>query len=265
MTQDASSTTASGLRVHVAERTDVLVAALAEVLGTTPADPFTPDVVAVPTRGVERWVAQRLSHRLGTAERTDGICANVLFPSPHRLVSDALATTADEDPWSADRLAWHVLAAIDAHHGADWLRTVSRYLGDDQDEVRRGRRFRLAQRVARLFGAYDVQRPDMLRAWADGRDEDGLGAPLPDDLRWQPRLWREVRGRGRRAVPGGAAGRRRWHGSGTTRRRSRCRSGSRSSVPRHSPTATCGCSTPWRSTARSTCGCRSRRSRCGAG
>ncbi|KQY21481.1 exodeoxyribonuclease V subunit gamma [Cellulomonas sp. Root485] len=194
MTQAASSTTPSGLRVHVAERTDVLVAALANVLATTPADAFTPDVVAVPTRGVERWVAQRLSHRLGTTERTDGICANVLFPSPHRLVSEALATTsADDDPWSQGELAWHVLAAIDAHHGADWFRTVSRYLGDEQDEVRRGRRFRLAHRVARLFSTYDVQRPQMLRAWAVGRDEDGLGVPLPDDLLWQPRLWREVR------------------------------------------------------------------------
>lgn len=190
---DASTQTPSGLRVHVAERTDVLVGALAEVLAAAPPDPFTPDVIAVPTRGVERWVAQRLSHRLGAAQDADGICANVLFRSPHRLVSDALATTTDEDPWGADQLPWHVLGAVDAHLGADWLRTVSRYLGDDQDEVRRGRRFRLAHRVARLFGTYDVQRPVMLRAWARGRDEDGLGTPLPEDLRWQPHLWREVR------------------------------------------------------------------------
>ncbi|WP_246125494.1 exodeoxyribonuclease V subunit gamma [Cellulomonas xylanilytica] len=193
MTQTASSSTPSGLRVHVAERTDALVDALADVLAATPADPFTPDVVAVPTRGVERWVAQRLSHRLGTGDGTDGICANVQFPSPHRLIGDALSTTSDEDPWGSEQLAWHVLAAIDAHHGADWLRTVSRYLGDNEDEVRRGRRFRLAQRVARLFGAYDVQRPQMVRAWARGDDEDGVGEPLPGDLRWQPQLWREVR------------------------------------------------------------------------
>ena len=193
MTQAASTSTASGLRVHVAERTDVLVDALADVLATTPADPFTPDVVAVPTRGVERWVAQRLSHRLGTAaggrhlrERAVPVAAPAggrrARPRPPTRIRGART-----------ELPWHVLAAIDAQHGADWLRTVSRYLGDDQDEVRRGRRFRLAQRVARLFGTYDVQRPEMLRAWADGRDEDGLGAPLPDDLLWQPRLWREVR------------------------------------------------------------------------
>ena len=265
VTQAASSTTASGLRVHVAERTDVLVGALADVLATTPSDPFTPDVVAVPTRGVERWVAQRLSHRLGTAQGADGICANVLFPSPRRLVSDVLATTTDEDPWSPDQLAWHVLATIDAHHGADWLATVSRYLGDDHDEVRRGRRFRLAQRVARLFGSYDVQRSAMLRAWADGLDEDGLGAPLPEDLRWQPRLWRAVRDAVDVPAPGSSGSTKRWRGCDGTRRASTCRRGCRSSVRLRSPTVTSGCSTRSPSTARSTCGCRSRRSRSGAG
>lgn len=197
MSSEASTTTGSGLRVHVAERTDVLVAALADVLASTPADPFTPDIVSVPTRGVERWVAQRLSHRLGVGTAPDGICANVLFPSPRRLVGEVLAGTlgldGDDDPWSRDRLAWHVLATIDDNLGADWLGTVSRYLGANDDEVRRSRRFRLAQRVARLFGTYDAQRPAMLRDWAAGRDEDGGGAPLPDDLRWQPHLWRTVR------------------------------------------------------------------------
>ncbi|WP_421732975.1 exodeoxyribonuclease V subunit gamma [Cellulomonas sp.] len=196
---DAPTTTTSGLHVHVAERTDVLVDALAEVLATPPADPFTPDVVSVPTRGVERWVAQRLSHRLGTGPGTtaDGVCANVVFPSPGRLVREALASTVgltgDDDPWGPEHLAGHVLAAIDANLGANWLRTVSRFLGADGDEVRRSRRVRLAQRVARLFGSYDRQRPELLAAWAHGLDQDGLGADLPDDVLWQARVWREVR------------------------------------------------------------------------
>lgn len=182
----------TGLRVHVAERTDVLVEALAGVLAQAPADPFTPDVVAVPTRGVERWVAQRLSHRLGT-DAGDGICANVLFPSPTRLVADALAHGSDDDLWDPDRLPWHILSTIDAHLADDRLSPVRRYLGDEADEVRRSRRFRLASRLARLFGSYDAQRPAMLRAWARGRDEDGLGGALPDDLAWQAVVWRLVR------------------------------------------------------------------------
>lgn len=182
----------TGLRVHVAERTDVLVDALAGILADAPADPFVPDVIAVPTRGVERWVAQRLSHRLGTGSG-DGICANVLFPSPTRLVAQTLSGAPEADPWGPERLPWLVLGTLDAHLDEPWLATVRRYLGDSSDEVRRSRRFRLAHRLARLFGSYDAQRPAMLRAWALGRDEDGLGEALPDDLTWQAQVWRLVR------------------------------------------------------------------------
>ena len=43
------------LHLHRSERADALVAPLAQVLATSPDDPFAQDVVAVPTRGVERW------------------------------------------------------------------------------------------------------------------------------------------------------------------------------------------------------------------
>ena len=45
------------LRLHRSERADALVAPLADVLAVVPDDPFAVDVVAVPTRGVERWLA----------------------------------------------------------------------------------------------------------------------------------------------------------------------------------------------------------------
>ena len=66
------------LHLHRAERADRLVDALAAILATPPADPFAREVIAVPTRGMERWLTQRLSVRLGATQgRTDGVCANV--------------------------------------------------------------------------------------------------------------------------------------------------------------------------------------------
>ena len=53
------------LTVHPAERTDVLADALGELLATPLGDPFAEEVVVVPAKGVERWLTQRLSHRLG--------------------------------------------------------------------------------------------------------------------------------------------------------------------------------------------------------
>ena len=64
------------LLIHRSERADPLVRALGDLLAEVPADPFTPEVVAVPSKGVERWITQSLSSSPGLA----GICANVHFP-----------------------------------------------------------------------------------------------------------------------------------------------------------------------------------------
>ena len=122
------------LTVHRAERSDVLVQQLGELLAEVPADPFAPTLVAVPSRGVERWLAQSLSSRLGSQQdRADGVCANVLFPSPGRIVREALAAASgidpDEDPWDSARLVWPLLEVIDGCAGEDWCRTLGRHLG----------------------------------------------------------------------------------------------------------------------------------------
>ena len=57
------------LHLHRAPRTDLLADALGELLSTPLDDPFATELVLVPARGVERWLSQRLSHRLGTVAR----------------------------------------------------------------------------------------------------------------------------------------------------------------------------------------------------
>ena len=57
--------------VHRAAHGTALAAGLAEVLRRPPADPFADEVVAVPAKGVERWLAQRLSHVLGSGGAVD--------------------------------------------------------------------------------------------------------------------------------------------------------------------------------------------------
>jgi exodeoxyribonuclease V gamma subunit len=200
------------LHVHRSERADALIGPLAAVLAEPPDDPFTPDVVAVPTRGVERWLAQRLSHHLGTGISLDGddragVCANVTFPSPARLVAQVLSSVPgvlpDDDPWRSEPLAWTLLGVIDDCAGEPWCSALGRHVGavtdgvepGAVDDVRSGRRLAVARHLARVFSGYGAQRPAMLRAWADGRDDDGAGAAVPDDLRWQPQLWRRLRER----------------------------------------------------------------------
>ncbi|NCT91018.1 exodeoxyribonuclease V subunit gamma [Cellulomonas sp. APG4] len=187
------------LQLHRSERADTLVVPLAGVLARALPDPFAPDVVAVPTRGVERWLAQRLSHHLGAADGEAGITANIRFDPPERVLDDAVhaalgtARTHDDDPWSPERLTWHVLTTIDACAHEPWCSPLGRHLGAADDDVRRGRRVQVTAHLARLFRAYGTQRPSMVDAWARGLDEDGTGAPLPPDLTWQAELWRRVR------------------------------------------------------------------------
>src|SRR6476660_1855341 len=117
------------LHIHRAERADGLVEALGRLLADPLPDPFAPEVISVPTRGMERWLTQRLSARLGaTPGRADGVCANIGFPSPRRLVGDAIAAASgiepDDDPWLPERAVWPLLEVIDASLGEPWLHTL---------------------------------------------------------------------------------------------------------------------------------------------
>ncbi len=175
----------------------MLARALAEVLSAPPADPFTPEVVAVPAKGVERWLAQRLSHVLGAGDG-DGVCANVRFPWPSTLVDEAVRRASPEhaasvERWQPARAVWPLLEVIDAHLAAPWATTLARHLAGSHAVD--GRRFAVASGLARSFDTYGHARPAMMLAWAGGRDEVGDGSPLPADLRWQPELWRLLRER----------------------------------------------------------------------
>src|SRR4051794_18516493 len=108
------------LLLHRAERTDRLADALAGVLAEPLGDPFAAEVVSVPSKGVERWLAQRLSHRLGAGRKEDGVCANVLFPPLSTLMEQLGAPGHDEDPWRPDRLVWPLLEVIDGSMAEDW-------------------------------------------------------------------------------------------------------------------------------------------------
>ncbi len=174
------------LHVHHAGRAERLVDALVELLLVPPDDPFTPEVVAVPSRAVQRWLQQQLARRLGTSGRAgaaDGVAANIEMPFPGRLLRPRLATPdrdraplishagPDVDPWQPGPLTWRLLHVAPA--AGITLAGAAR-----------------ARQVAELFDRYAVYRPALLHAWAHDRDDDADAQPLDPSQRWQPRLWR---------------------------------------------------------------------------
>lgn len=177
------------LHLHRAERTDLLADGLGALLAGPLPDPFATELVVVPARGVERWLSQRLSHVLG-ARDGDGVCAGVAFRSPGSLIAE-ITGTADDDPWSPDAMVWPLLEAIDCSLDEPWCRTLASHVGHfhtgAEAELRRGRRYEVARRLAGLFDSYARQRPQLLVDWGDGHLGD-----LDEDLRWQPQLWRAL-------------------------------------------------------------------------
>ena len=178
------------LHVHRAERTDLLADGLGALLANPLPDPFAEELVLVPARGVERWLSQRLSHVLGASGSGDGVCAGVSFRSPASLIAE-ITGTVDDDPWSPDAMTWPLIETIDNSLDQPWCTILAKHLGHldtgEESELRRGRRYSVARRLAGLFASYARQRPQLLIDWLDGNAEG-----LDPDLHWQPELWRAL-------------------------------------------------------------------------
>src|SRR4051794_8717701 len=149
------------LHVHRADRTDLLADRLGALLSRPLEDPFAMELVLVPARGTERWLSQRLSHVLGRGAAADGVCAGVEFRNPQSLIAE-ITGTADDDPWTPDVMVWPLLEVIDENLDEPWCRTLATHLGHfadgDEKELRQGRRYAVARRLAGLFASYDRQR-----------------------------------------------------------------------------------------------------------
>jgi exodeoxyribonuclease V gamma subunit len=168
---------------------------LGDLLSNPLDDALAPEIVAVPTRGVERWLTQQLATRLGvTLGRADGVCANVEFPFPATLVRAAAAAASGidpkRDPWAPNRVVWPLLDVVDECLGEPWLAPLQTHLENaaPKGEVRR---FATVRHVADLYDRYAIHRPELLGAWGAG--DAAAFDSLPPESRWQAELWRRLR------------------------------------------------------------------------
>lgn len=213
-----------GITVHRADRFDALAAGLGELLAAAPGEVFALEPIVVPSPAIGRWLAQRLSHRLGAGTREDGVCAGLAFPSPRSLLELVRDRDAD-DPWNPQTLAWHVLAEIDAAAHEDWAAPVAWHIGARADRpdsaraaaaagpaegdgldglgvpaitpaARRDRRYGVGRRVAGLLWSYAAERPELVRAWLAGHEPSIADGPhAAGGERWQAELYRRLTAR----------------------------------------------------------------------
>ncbi|MEW6488661.1 MAG: exodeoxyribonuclease V subunit gamma [Thermodesulfobacteriota bacterium] len=170
----------TGLHLYTSNRLEALLEALVGVVGRPLADPLAAEQVVVPNQGLARWLSWQLAERLG-------VCANVRFPFPDQLLSEAaralLAGAPEGRPFETDVLAWRVLARLPEAARGPTANALEHYVeGGGHPEARERKALQLARAVAQTLELYTVFRADLLRRWEAGEE--------PNE--WQAWLWRSL-------------------------------------------------------------------------
>ena len=227
------------LHVHRSDRADGLIEALRALLARAAGRSVRARAGRVPTRGMERWLTQRLSVGLG-------ICANVEFPFPRRLTGDAVAAASGIDPDDRPVAAGaaRVAAAGRRRGGAAGSRGWElRRTWRSTDAPVRGRP--PSRHAVRPLRAAPARGATGRRPLAGA--SCGGGCASGSRSRTRRRGWRRVRAAA--GEPGAVE----------------LPSASRCSASRGCPPPSCTSCARWPSTATCTCSCCIRRRRCGSG
>ncbi len=186
------------LTVFRSNRAELLAQLLATQLRLSPPGPFEPVQVVVNTWPTSRWLGEQLAIHLG------GIAANLRFPFPDARLRDLVdrqlgpqqpaGGEREGDPWRAQRLVWPLLELLPSIAAASEGSALRHRLeGRDLDRSLDRACWQLGRSIADVFDDYGLYRPDLLRAWQEGRAVDERGRPLPEAQRWQPFLYAALR------------------------------------------------------------------------
>src|ERR1035441_8865199 len=160
------------LRLHTSNRLENLAEALAEEVRRPLRSPLEPETILVQSQGMARWLKLQLA-------RHQGICSNFRFPFPRAFSYEAfkavLGDLPAEEAYDPELLTWQVMKQIPALLGQPGFEALKNYLGTEHDNRKL---YQLADRIAYVFDQYLVFRPDMVRQWEAGADQD-----------WQAELW----------------------------------------------------------------------------
>lgn len=199
------------LHIHLGNSPEHLAQILAQELVRTQADdPMAAVHVGVGQRGMERMVQESIAHAHGIAAN---LCTyfptNLLYRAAY-LLADATDTpfSALQDvTWTPRLLRWAVYAEllaadIEGETRGDVYDPLRHWLKQARGSVHGSSQraiMSLASQLARVFDAYNLDRPEWHTDWIEEALEKQLqlfheGGPkvVPNTLAWQPVLWRAV-------------------------------------------------------------------------
>ncbi|HEX8386701.1 MAG TPA: exodeoxyribonuclease V subunit gamma, partial [Rubricoccaceae bacterium] len=178
----------SSLSFRTAARTEALLDAFAAEVRERPLrGPLVREAVVV-----ARSTAMRAYVEGGLA-RSVGCAASVDLQSPRLFVAELARRFGLVPPAPAGRayeataLAWRIAGLLPTLDGPLYA-ALHAYLDRQAETDRPGGQFALAARLAAAFDDYQVYRPDVLDAWADGRTATAGWPHEP----WQADLWRRL-------------------------------------------------------------------------
>lgn len=199
------------LFIHLGNSPEALAEALAASLReTSPVDPMDAIRVGIGQRGMARMVESVVAHELG-------ISSHMEMRFPTRLlfeIGNALNRGGEFNggetgaiTWTPEMLQWAVYAELQHAQIAGpvrgdiydplrtWLHRAQGGLGAPSRRVL----MQLAGQLARVFDAYNLDRPEWHESWIEDLYAEQLRlfagrgpARLPDELAWQIPLWRSI-------------------------------------------------------------------------
>ncbi len=167
-----------GLKLVTGNRLEILSEHLVRILANPLPSPFSPEIILVQSKGMERWLSMEIA-------RQTGVCANFRFPFPNSFLYEILKKIIPDLPeepfmtgFEPDVLAFKIMKVLPLCLNVPGFEGIGLYLKDD---VKQLKLFQLSDKIANIFDQYLVFRPEMIFRWESGEE----------DL-WQAKLWREL-------------------------------------------------------------------------
>ncbi len=166
------------LFLYSSNRLEVLIDKLAEVLEEPLSSPFSPEIIVVQSKGMERWVSLQLAQRWG-------ICANCEFPFPNALADILFRLLVDNgeggglSAYERQPLGWRILKRLPELIARREFEALRRYIGAAEPFELPW--VQLTSLIASVFDQYLLYRRDLIDRWERGEDDD-----------WQAVLWRHL-------------------------------------------------------------------------
>ena len=155
---------------------EVLLLKLAQQLASSPlGSVFTPETIITPSPAMARWNNIELA-------KHQGIAANIDYPLPSsfiwRVARNILTDIPEKDPLGITAMSWKGFKLLPELLDNPEFIQLKQYLANDVNSIKR---WQLSAKIADTFDRYQLYRPDLIRKWGRGEEDD-----------WQAILWRKL-------------------------------------------------------------------------